>query len=89
MSKPSPYSAPHAPLDDLYLPIDIHKVTHARTCHPISYFVSYDQLSLYFRVFAPSITSESISRLHVEVAQVPTWKASMDLEVEALVSHEI
>ena len=67
----------------------IHVLISTRACtqHPISHFVSYDRLSPSFRAFALLVASESIPRLHVEVAHVREWKAAMDHEVEALVSR--
>ena len=78
---------PQAPPNDLHLPIALHKGTRACTHHPISHFVSYDRLSPSFCDFALLVASELIPRLHVEAAHVREWKATMDHEVEALVSR--
>ena len=69
-TSPSPVIVPLAPPSDLHLPIALHKGTLACTQHPISHFVSYDRLSPSFHAFALLVASESISRWHVEAAQV-------------------
>ena len=84
---PSLSTAPRAPLDDLYLPIPLRKGTHTCTRHIVSHFISYDCLSPSFYAFTLSVTSKSITQSHVEAARVPTWKAEIDLEVEAFVSR--
>jgi len=58
------------------------------THHPISNFISYDNLNPTFRQFALSLSSESIHRSYTEVLLVPAWKQVMDEEMEALVSRE-
>ena len=83
----SPIIVPQAPPNDLHLPIALLKGTHAFTHHPISHFVSYDHFSPSFCAFALLVASELIPRSHIEAAQAREWKATMDYEVEALVSR--
>ena len=95
MNLSSPDPTPHPSLDDLYLPIALRKGTRVCTHHPISHFISYDQLSLSLSLslslcaFSLSIAFKPIPRSHVEAAQVLASKMTMDSEVEALVSQGI
>ena len=66
VSLPSQDTAPHAPPDDLHLPIALCKETRLCTRHLISHYVSYDRLSPSFCALALSVASESIPQFHVE-----------------------
>ena len=50
-------------------------------------FSYYDNLYPTYFAFSLSLTIESIPKSHLEVVKLPHWKASMDLEYEALVKQ--
>ena len=75
------------PSDDLHLPFTLCKGMCCCTLHPILQFISYDNLHPTYRAFSLSLTTKSISKLHLEAVKPSHWKASMDLEYEALVKQ--
>ena len=75
------------PSDDLFLPIALRKGKYSCTFHPISHFPSYNNLHPTYRAFSLSLTSESIPKSHLEALKLPHWKATMDLEYEAIVKR--
>lgn len=83
------FDPPMLLMDDLYLSIALCKGTYSYTWHLISHFVSYDCFHLTFHTSIISMASKLISQSHVKVLQALVWKATMDLEIRALVSWSI
>ena len=71
LSLPTTTSATNSlPLDDLNLPITLHKGTRAYTQHLIAHFVSYEHLSPTYHTFALVISFESLLHSYNEAFKV-------------------
>ncbi|XP_071909660.1 uncharacterized protein [Coffea arabica] len=69
---------------DLDLPIAIRKGTRTCTRHPISKYVSYDNLSPKYRAFTTEISKLVIPRNIKEALVDQNWKSAVFEEMEAL-----
>ena len=69
---------------DLDLPIAIRKGTRTCTRHPISKYVSYDNLSPKYRAFTTEISKLVIPRNIKEALDDQNWKSAVFEEMEAL-----
>ncbi|CAA7030657.1 unnamed protein product [Microthlaspi erraticum] len=56
------------------------------TAHPLSAYLSYDKLSLEYRLFCFSILAEKEPQAFKEAVKVQHWLDAMNLELDALVS---
>ena len=80
---------PSVPFSDFDVPIALRKDKLSCTDHPISYFVSYDRLTPFFRQFALYLSSVSLLRSYEEAILVPAWKQAMDEEMMPLFLEEL
>lgn len=69
---------------NLDLPIALRKGTRLCTQHPISRFVSYEQLSPAFRVFITIVTKTDIPKTIQEALADSNWRHTIQEEMNAL-----
>lgn len=79
-----PETRVEGPLTDLDLPIAAG--TRSCTKNPLTYYMSFEQLSPSFRAFTTSLSSESIPRSRKRLlSKHPEWKRAMDKEMATLI----
>jgi len=82
-----PPPQPSVSSSDFDVPIALRKGKQSCTDHPISYFISYDNLTPSFHQFVMSLSSVSLPRPYEEVILIPAWKQSIDEEIDGPISR--